>query len=272
MKFKKSCVIVLIFIGILVLAVGTIYASSFGSNDKEVIINDVVFVLNYTSDIGIYSSDVVSFNVGYDIYGFIYEIDNGQTLKFYTQEDSSRKYYTRKCDSDILNGDLYSFANGDEDNCGYFLIFNKDNKKFVYKICTDMSHRNETVDTMLSSMHLFAFDNNLILMEPVDGKTFVDCKEYFPGASKTVLTHVFNEADNNGDGVLSDSEFAKFKKVRDHTKKYAEDITNNYPTKTAKGKGTGYCADHGRVKLNSKNQCPYCLKLHYDPITKTSAW
>lgn len=107
-----------------------------------------------------------------------------------------------------------------------------------------------------------------------DGKKFADCKKYFPEASETVLAHVFNEADSNTDGVLSEKEFAIFKKVRDHTKHYAVNVKNEYPTEEPSSDDkSGYCADHGRVKVNGNNECPYCIKLGYDDTrTKTSSW
>lgn len=149
----------------MLLCASTISASSFGSNDGEVIIDGVDFVLNYTTDYSIYDADVASFNVGYDIYGFIYEIDNDKSLKFYTNNDSSRKYITGKEDSFIFNGDIYTFVNGDEKNGGYFFIFQKDKKKFVYKICSDMNCSHETKKLMLDSLYLFSWDNNLTILE-----------------------------------------------------------------------------------------------------------
>ena len=166
MSFKKNWVFLLIFMGILVLlCTGTISASSFDSNDNEVIIDGVPFVLNYTTDYSIYDADVASFNVGYDIYGFIYEIDNDKTLKFYTNNDSSRRYITAKENSFIFDGDIYTFVNGDEKNGGYFFIFQKDNKKFVYKICSDINSSDETKEVMLDSLYLFSWNNNLTILE-----------------------------------------------------------------------------------------------------------
>ncbi len=105
-----------------------------------------------------------------------------------------------------------------------------------------------------------------------EGMSFSEAKEFFPEASDTVLSHVFEEADSNHDGVLSDSEFSMFEKVRDHTKKYANNVKNEVSTvKPSSGERTGYCADHGRVAVNENDECPYCIDLHYtDNRTKTS--
>lgn len=107
-----------------------------------------------------------------------------------------------------------------------------------------------------------------------DGMNFKEAAAYFPEASDTVLSHVFDEADSNSDGVLSDSEFKLFEKVRDHTKKYANNVKNEYSTvKPSSNDQTGYCADHGRVAVVDGNKCPYCIDLGYsDTRTKTSSW
>ena len=106
------------------------------------------------------------------------------------------------------------------------------------------------------------------------GLTFSEAADYFPEASETVLGHVFEEADGNGDGLLSDSEFKLFKKVRDHTRKYAYNLKNDFVTdKPSNSDKTGYCADHGRVAVVEGSQCPYCMDLGYsDTRTKTSSW
>ena len=106
------------------------------------------------------------------------------------------------------------------------------------------------------------------------GMSYSDAADYFPEASDTVLSHVFDEADSNGDGVLSDSEFTTFEKVRDHTKKYANNIRNSISTeKPSSGEKTGYCADHGRVAVVNGDECPYCIDLGFsDTKTKTSSW
>ena len=106
------------------------------------------------------------------------------------------------------------------------------------------------------------------------GLDFEDAGKEFPEASPMVLAHVVDEADTNGDGYLSGSEIDLFKKVRDHTRNYAVNITNNYPTDSISSNvKTGYCADHGRVAVVNGTLCPYCIKLGYnDTRTKTSPW
>ena len=117
-------------------------------------------------------------------------------------------------------------------------------------------------------------DDNDDSSSSAEGIDFDEAANYFPEASDTVLSHVFDEADSNGDGVLSDSEFTLFEKVRDHTIKYANNIRNDYSTvKPSSGEKSGYCADHGRVAVVDGSNCPYCIELGYsDTRTKTSSW
>lgn len=109
---------------------------------------------------------------------------------------------------------------------------------------------------------------------PNSGVSLSQASSYFPEASRTVLSHVFDEADSDGDGSLSESELELFKVVRDHTKKYAVDIDNDLSTSKPKSSDkTGYCADHGRVAVVDGSKCPYCIRLGYsDTRTKTSSW
>ena len=117
-------------------------------------------------------------------------------------------------------------------------------------------------------------DSSSSVEDSAQGMDFDEAGTYFPEASDTVLSHVFDEADSNSDGVLSDSEFATFEKVRDHTIKYANNIRNDYSTvKPSSGEKSGYCADHGRVAVVDGSNCPYCIDLGYsDTRTKTSSW
>lgn len=184
MKFKKSFAFVLIFMGIIAFTASAVSASSFGSGDNEVIIDGVTFELNQVSNMDIYDTNVVSFKVGSNIYGLIDEIDTDNTLEFNTQNDSSRGYFTEKCNTSFIKGDLYIFGNEAEQNEGYIIIFQKDNKKFVYKIFSDMPSSNETISAMCESMYQFVFDNNLSTIESLDGKSVTILK---PSNSMSIL-------------------------------------------------------------------------------------
>ena len=146
---------------------------------------------------------------------------------------------------------------------GFFMVFGDD----LFNASDDDSTNLDTVDTVETVDS--SYEDDL-----PEGMDFNEASTYFPEASDTVLAHVFDEADEDGDGYLSDSEFSLFKKVRDHTKKYANNVQNEYSTvKPSSGDKTGYCADHGRVAVVEGSQCPYCMDLGYsDTRTKTSSW
>ncbi|ADC46592.1 hypothetical protein mru_0741 [Methanobrevibacter ruminantium M1] len=109
------------------------------------------------------------------------------------------------------------------------------------------------------------------------GKSFQEASEYFPEASETVVTHVFYEADIDGNGFLTDNEFKDFKSLVSFTRKYAADVTNNDYVDTPdlwEGDGsvrTRYCADHGRIAVGSDDRCPYCAKKGQDSRTRSGS-
>lgn len=109
------------------------------------------------------------------------------------------------------------------------------------------------------------------------GKTLSDAASYFSGALKTVVGHVFDECDDNGDGYLDDAEYSNYKNLVAFTKKWARDITNNDEVATPdlwNGDGsvrTRYCADHGRVAVGDDDRCPYCEELGYDSRTRSGS-
>ena len=102
------------------------------------------------------------------------------------------------------------------------------------------------------------------------GLSFDDACSEFPEASTTVVGHVFDESDADGDGYLNDEEYSTFEDVKDFTKRWAVDITNDDEVDTPdlwNGDGTirtRYCADHGRVVVDDEDLCPYCIAKNYD--------
>ena len=106
--------------------------------------------------------------------------------------------------------------------------------------------------------------------------SFSESKQYFPEASSTVREHVFDEADRNGDGYLSNSEYKIFKDVKRFTKDYANVKNNEYVETPDLWNGDGttrtrYCADHGRVAVGEDNLCPWCLEYGYDARTRVDS-
>ena len=107
----------------------------------------------------------------------------------------------------------------------------------------------------------------------VDTMSYAEAKAYLSGASSTIVENTFDEADKNGDGVLTGGEISKFKKLADLTKRTADTSnTENVEAQDYAGTGDGttktrYCTTHGRVAVGDDNLCPYCLDEGLDART-----
>ena len=167
----------------------------------------------------------------------------------------------------VIAGAFVLLNNGSDDSSSSDEVIDDADTVSSFNASDDDSTNLDTVDTVETVDS--SYEDDL-----PEGMDFNEASTYFPEASDTVLAHVFDEADEDGDGYLSDNEFSLFKKVRDHTKKYANNVQNEYSTvKPSSGDKTGYCADHGRVAVVEGSQCPYCMDLGYsDTRTKTSSW
>ena len=263
MSFKNNLFFILFILGILFLSVCIVSADSYSSDGIKVTVDGVNFILSPDCNVIKEEGDVVIFELNSEVNGYITSLKSEQELNNYIMNDSSKKHGAEKIDSYTFGGDEYLFCKGLH-TVGAFVLFQKNDKNFIYHLSTSMEADNETIKSIATSAALFGIENGITPIHSSEGKSFADCRNYFPNASDVVRKHVFDEADKNKDGYLSDSEFKIFKKVRDHTNNYAYNIKNEYPTKKPGiNDKTGYCADHGRVKVNSKNQCPYCIKLHY---------
>ena len=102
--------------------------------------------------------------------------------------------------------------------------------------------------------------------------TFDEAKSYLSGASNTVISNTFDEADANGDGVLTGSEIDRFKYLADVTHRTADTGNTEHVEASDQGAGDGstktrYCTTHGRVAVGSDNLCPYCLEEGLDART-----
>ena len=107
----------------------------------------------------------------------------------------------------------------------------------------------------------------------VETMTYAEATAYLSGASDTVIGNTFDEADANGDGVLTGSEISKFKKLADLTKRTAN-TQNSEHVEAQDYAGTGdgttktrYCTTHGRVAVGDDNLCPYCKQEGLDART-----
>lgn len=120
-------------------------------------------------------------------------------------------------------------------------------------------------------------ETNVTVQETIHGVSFDEACSYFSDASSTVVGHLFDESDTDGDGYLSDSEYSNFKDLVTFTRKYAFDISNTDQVDTPdlwNGDGstrTRYCADHGRIVVGSDDRCPYCEQKGLDSRTRSGS-
>lgn len=118
---------------------------------------------------------------------------------------------------------------------------------------------NESTDSVSESSD----DSAATAKNTQDSMTYAEATNYLSGASSTVIQNTFDEADKNGDGLLTGGEISKFKKLADLTERTAD--TSNTENVEAQDYGAGdgttktrYCTTHGRVAVGDDNRCPYC--------------
>ena len=116
-------------------------------------------------------------------------------------------------------------------------------------------------------------DSDAASKSTVETMTYAEATAYLSGALDTVIGNTFDEADANGDGVLTGSEISKFKKLADLTKRTAN-TQNSEHVEAQDYEGTGdgttktrYCTTPGRVAVGSDNLCPYCKQEGLDART-----
>lgn len=273
MSFKNNFILILIIIGILLLSACNVFADSSDLDYVKVTVDGVDFNLNPNTKIIKEENDLVSFQLNSKVKGYITSVTD-QEINKYTHNDSDYYYIVGKID-DSSNEDYYLFID-ENDHHGHFLLFEKDNKKFIYEIYTQGKYDDPSLDSMIISKYQFKLANDISSINHKEGKSFKECKKSFPEASNTVLKHVFDESDSNGDGYLSNSEFKTFEDVKRFTKEYANVKNEEYVETPDLWNGDGttrtrYCADHGRVAVGDDNKCPWCIKYGYDPRTRADS-
>ncbi len=139
---------------------------------------------------------------------------------------------------------------------GAFVFLNSGNSEDGATVNTVQSMSNGSSDSVNE-------DSSSTAKNTEDSMTYAEVTNYLSGASSTVIQNTFDEADKNGDGLLTGSEISKFKKLADLTERTAD--TSNTENVEAQDYGAGdgttktrYCTTHGRVAVGSDNRCPYC--------------
>ena len=132
-------------------------AGLFGPDTQEVTVNGTNFVLDGSIKITGENGNLVNFALKDGITGFLTNIENDDALNSYIQNDSELGYtaFEVSSASDIKE---YGFVEDGLDK-GYFILFQKDNKNFVYYISTDINADDNDVKEIASSMTQFTENN-----------------------------------------------------------------------------------------------------------------
>lgn len=135
-------------------------------------------------------------------------------------------------------------------------VFMSGNSEDGATVNTVQSMSNDSTDSVSE-------DSSSTAKNTEDSMTYAEATNYLSGASSTVIQNTFDEADKNGDGLLTGGEISKFKKLADLTERTAD--TSNTENVEAQDYGAGdgttktrYCTTHGRVAVGDDNRCPYC--------------
>ena len=98
-----------------------------------------------------------------------------------------------------------------------------------------------------------------------DSVNFDEAMAMYPDADSVLMTIAFNEAESNGDDLLTGDEISEFKRLAklgietgDASLAEAHD---------EKGSITRYCTTHGRVTTGDDFKCPYCQAEGVDART-----
>lgn len=141
---------------------------------------------------------------------------------------------------------------------GAFVLLSSGSGDDNANVNTVESMSNESTDSVSEDS-----DSSTAAKNTADSMTYSEATNYLSGASSTVIQNTFDEADKNGDGLLTGSEISKFKSLADLTQRTAD--TSNTENVEAQDYGAGdgttktrYCTTHGRVAVGSDNRCPYC--------------
>lgn len=138
-------------------------------------------------------------------------------------------------------------------------------------VANDVNLTNTSNDTVNDTSDDSSQDT-AVAENTVDSMTYGEASTYLSGASSTVIQNTFDEADKNGDGLLTGSEISKFKKLADLTERTADTSNSEHVEAQDYGAGDGttrtrYCTTHGRVATGEDNLCPYCQQEGLDART-----
>ena len=159
----KKIVLFTIILFITCSSLSMVSAGLFGPDTQEVTVDGVNFVLDGSIKITGQNGNLVNFALKDGITGFLTSIENDDALNSYIQNDTELGYtvFEVTSASDIKE---YGFLEDGIDK-GYFILFQKEGKNFVYYISTDINAADDDVKEIASSMTKF-IENNKNL-EPI---------------------------------------------------------------------------------------------------------
>ena len=154
MDFKK--IFLLLIIGLI--TISAVNAGLFGSGTQEVTVDGVNFVLDDTFKITGQEDTFINFVVKDGVTGYLTSIVNDEDLEGYIQNDTEFGYTVFEVTSpnDVKE---YGFIDEGIDK-GYFIVFEKNDHRFVYQISASLSADDNDVKEIVEAMAKFASDNN----------------------------------------------------------------------------------------------------------------
>lgn len=154
MKKILLCTILLI---IAISSLSMVSAGLFGPDTQDVTVDGVNFVLDGSYKITGQQNNFINFVVKTGTTGVLSSIVNDDDLNSYIQNDTELGYTVFEVSS---IGDIkeYGFVDDGIDK-GYFILFQKDNKNFVYYITTELNADNTDVKEVALSMSDFVENN-----------------------------------------------------------------------------------------------------------------
>lgn len=153
MSFKK----IILFLIVGLIAISAVNAGFFGSDTKEATVNGVNFVLDDSITVTGQQDNFTNFKVKNGITGYLASIVNNEDLESYLKNDTELGYKVFKVNS-IGDIDEYGYIDEGIDK-GYFILFEKDGKQFVYQINTELSAGDNDVREVADLMVKFTKDN-----------------------------------------------------------------------------------------------------------------
>lgn len=161
MKFKYKFVLSLILLGMVALSASTVFAASSDSQNVKATVDGVDFLLYDSCDIFNETENCVYFAADSEICGYVASLASEAEVNAYTKNDFSNGYVVSKIENASVKGDVYAYVDNLNDLHGCFLIFQKDNKKFIFDSYASTNSSDEAVSNIAFLIKKFSHDNDI---------------------------------------------------------------------------------------------------------------